>query len=117
MRSPTSIPTETQPAGLAATPSAVYVASPSGLLINPIGGSPSTQPGATSAVAALPGPNGDLVAYGTGAKKVVLASVSGGSVKLEAEFEDNKGEVFALAFSPDGKLLAAGDVSHPTGGN
>jgi WD40 repeat protein len=52
------------------------------------------------------------VAYGTGAKKVVLASVSGGAVKVEAEFEDNKGEILSLAFSPDGSLLAAGDVSH-----
>lgn len=30
---------------------------------------------------------------------------------MEAEVEDNKGEVLALAFSPDGGLLAAGDVS------
>lgn len=111
MYRPTSIPTGSQPAGLAATPHAVYVATSSGLVINPIGGSSTTQSGASSAVAAYPGPNGDLVAYGSGAKKVVLASVSGASVKVEAEFEENKGEVLALAFSPDGALLAAGDVS------
>jgi len=51
-----------------------------------------------------------LVAFGTGTKKVVLATVSGGAVKVEAEFEDNKAEVLSLAFSPDGSLLAAGDV-------
>lgn len=55
----------------------------------------------------------DVIAFGTGAKKVLLASVNNGSIKVEAEFEDNKGEVLALAFSPDGSLLAAGDVSLP----
>jgi len=75
------------------------------------GGSGSIHPGGATAVAAHAG-SSDLVAYGTGAKKVVLASVSGGAVKVEAEFEDNKGEILSLAFSPDGSLLAAGDVSH-----
>lgn len=42
---------------------------------------------------------------------MILATVSGGSVNVEAEFDDNKGEILSLAFSPDGGLLAAGDVS------
>ncbi len=32
-------------------------------------------------------------------------------MNVEAEFEDNKSEVLAIAFSPDGSLIAAGDVS------
>ena len=109
-RRSTSYSTGAQPASVASSPSAVYVSSPSGVLIHPFGGKQTTQPGASSAVTAHPGPNGDLIAYGTGAKKVVMASVSESEVKIEAEFEDNKGEVLALAFSPDGKYLAAGDV-------
>jgi hypothetical protein len=89
----------------------VYTASSAGLEIKSLsGGSSSTHAGASSAVAAHSG-SPDLVAFGTGAKKVILANVDNGAVKIEAEFEDNKGEVLALAFSPDGALLAAGDVS------
>jgi WD40 repeat protein len=72
--------------------------------------------------------HGDLVAYGGSVsrsgrqtmctsnsgtasqdKKVYLDSLSSdgkGSV-----FDDNRGEVISIAFSPNGKLLAAGDVS------
>lgn len=107
----TSIAVKAQPRGVAATANAVYTASAAGLEIHPLSsGSASTQPGETSAVAAFSGPT-DIVAFGKDSKKVVLASVSGGSVKVEAEFDDNKGEVLSLAFSPDGSLLAAGDVS------
>lgn len=104
-----SIPTKAQPRGVAATPNAVYTASSAGLEINPLSGGSSIQAGETSAVAAFAGAE-DIVAYGNG-KKVVLATVSGGTVKVDVEFEDNKGEVLSLAFSPDGSLLAAGDVS------
>lgn len=110
-KSSTSVPTKAQPKGVAATPSAVYTASSAGLEIQPTsGGSGTTHSGATSAVAAHAGES-DIVAFGTGTKKVILATVSGSSVKIEAEFEDNKGEVLSVAFSPDGSLLAAGDVS------
>ncbi|KAK4688195.1 WD repeat-containing protein 1 (actin-interacting protein 1), partial [Tremellales sp. Uapishka_1] len=110
--SSTSLPTKAQPLGLAATPQAVYVASSAGLEITPVGGTAVVAPGGSvSAVAAYPGPNGDIVAYGTGSKKVVLATVSGGQVSVLAEFEDNRGQVFALAFSHDGNLLAAGDAT------
>ena len=109
--SSTSVPTKSQPKGVAATPSAIYTASSAGLEIHPVsGGSGATHPGATSAVAAHSG-DSDIIAFGASTKKVVLATVSGSSVKIEAEFEDNKGEVLSLAFSPDGSLLAAGDVS------
>ena len=104
--SSTSIPTRAQPAILAVASSGIYVATPSGLEVHPYHGSASTYPGATSAVAA----HGDIIAFGSGARKVVLASTAGGSVRSEAEFEDNRGEVLALAFSPDGGLLASGDV-------
>ena len=87
----------------------MYVASSAGLEIHPIGGSATTHPGAMSAVGAHAGSNGDIVAFGSG-RKVSLAEVSGGSVKVLTEFEDNRGDVLALAFSHDGGLLAAGDV-------
>ncbi|ORY22497.1 WD40-repeat-containing domain protein [Naematelia encephala] len=105
-----SVSTKGQPASIAATSTALYVATPSGLEIHPHDGSSTTHAGSTSAVAAHPSPNGDVVAFGSGAKKVVIASVSGTSVKVESEIEDNKGEVLALAFSPDGTLLASGDA-------
>lgn len=37
----------------------------------------------------------------------------GTELKEVAKLENNAGRVTALAFSPDGKLLAAGDVSKP----
>lgn len=42
-------------------------------------------------------------------KKVHLDSLS--SDAAGSVFDDNRGEVNSLTFSPDGKLLAAGDVS------
>jgi hypothetical protein len=106
-----SLPTKAQPASLASTSSAVYVATSSGLEIHPSSGSSSVHPGSTLAVAAHAGSDGDLIAFGSGAKGVTLATVTGGSVKVEESFEDNKGEVLAVAFSPQGNLVAAGDVS------
>ena len=108
-----STPTKSQPTGVAATANAVYVASSSGLEIHPTSGSASVHPGPVTAVGAYAGPNGDFVAYGAGGKKLVLASVSGGAVKVEKEYEENKAEVLSVAFSEDGSLLAAGDVSSP----
>lgn len=42
-------------------------------------------------------------------KKVYLDSVS--SDAKGSVFDDNRGEIISIAFSPNGKLLAAGDVS------
>lgn len=105
-----SIPTKAQPAGLAATASAVYVPTASGLEIHPVGGSSSVHPGAVTAAAAFGGSGEDIVAFGSGAK-VTLATVNGTSLKVLAEISDNRGEVLVLAFSKDGTLLASGDVS------
>ncbi|KAJ9128170.1 hypothetical protein QFC24_000462 [Naganishia onofrii] len=52
---------------------------------------------------------GDLVAYGGADKKVHVESLSSGD--SAAVFDDNRGEVISLTFSPEGKLLAAGDSS------
>lgn len=106
----TSTTTKAQPAGVAATAAAVYTASAAGLEITALSGGSSTHAGTFTAVAAKSGSAGDLVAFGSG-KKVTLATVNGGSVKIEKEFEDNKGDVLSLAFSDDGALLAAGDAS------
>lgn len=107
-----SLPTKSQPTGLAATPSGVYVASATGLEIVPASGGSATHiDGALTAVAAHAGPNGDVIALGTGPRKVTLATVSGAKLNVVAEFDDNKGDVLSLAFSADGGLLAAGDVS------
>jgi WD40 repeat protein len=104
-----STPTKSQPAGIAVTQTSTYIATSGGLEIHP---SSQTHPGATTAVAAISTPNGgDIVAFGSGAKKVTIASVSESGLKVDFEVEDNKGEILALAFSKDGSLLAAGDVS------
>lgn len=100
-----SVPTKAQPSSVAATPEAVFVASPAGLEASS-GGSSSVLSGPCTAVAAL----GDLVAVGAG-KKVTLSRVSGGALTELASFEDNKGDVLSLAFSPDGALIAAGDAA------
>lgn len=105
-----SIPTKAQPAGLAATASAVYVPTASGLEIHPVGGTSSVHPGAVTAAAAFGGSDGDIVAFGSGAK-VTLATVNGTSLKVLTEISDNRGDVLVLAFSKDGNLLASGDVS------
>ncbi|KAK7044799.1 WD40 repeat-like protein [Favolaschia claudopus] len=55
------------------------------------------------------GTSGTLVAVGGEDQKVRLLEWSGTSLKEIALLEDNKGVVSALEFSPDGKLLAAGD--------
>jgi hypothetical protein len=107
-----SIPTKAQPAGLAATKSAVYVPTASGLEIHPVGGSSSVHPGAFTAAAAFGGSDGDIVAFGSGAK-VTLATVNGTSLKVSTEISDNRGDVLVLAFSKDGSLLASGDVRPP----
>lgn len=108
--SSTSLPTKGQPAGLAATPNATYIATPSGLEILPQGGSSSTHPGSVSAVAAHPTASGDVIAFGAG-KKLILATSPSGSLKIDTEIEDNRGDILAIAFSPDGTLVAAGDAT------
>lgn len=120
------MPTQSQPLGVASTSNALYVATAGGIEVHPGGkqGGISKAAKSASAVAAWSGPTGDLVAYGSGPdvrlslveadlqnKKVFLASASGQDLKIEAEFDDNRGEILALAFSPDGAWLAAGDVS------
>ncbi|KAG6888548.1 hypothetical protein C0995_007420 [Termitomyces sp. Mi166 len=61
----------------------------------------------TSALAA----SGGIVALGGEDQKVRLASWDGKTLTETAVLEGNKGVVSALAFSPDGKLLASGDSS------
>ncbi|ORX36518.1 WD40-repeat-containing domain protein [Kockovaella imperatae] len=107
-----SIAVKAQPADIASTPGAVYVASAAGLEIHPRpDGSSSVRSGAVTSVAAHPGPNEDLVAFGNAQKKVSLGRRNGTDIQVDAEFDDNRGEVQALAFSPDGSLLAAADSS------
>lgn len=105
-----SIPTKAQPAGLAATASAVYVPTASGLEIHPTSGSSAVHPGAVTAAAAFGGSGEDMVAFGSG-PKVTLATANGTSIKVLCEISDNRGEILVLAFSKDGSLLASGDVS------
>ncbi|OCF43364.1 WD-repeat protein [Kwoniella heveanensis CBS 569] len=105
-----SLPTKAQPAGVAATSNAVYVATSSGLEVHPVSSNNTSYivKDPTTAVAAHPGPNSDTIAYGVG-KKVIVATTS--PDKTLFEVEDNKGDVLSLAFSSDGKYLAAGDAA------
>ena len=54
---------------------------------------------------------GSVVAVGGEDQKIRLYDWDGKALKEVAVLENNKGSVSALAFSPDGSLLAAGDVS------
>ncbi|KAL0252340.1 hypothetical protein I308_101729 [Cryptococcus tetragattii IND107] len=101
------IPTKAQPTSIAATADSVYIATASGVEVN--GPSPATLVSTpTSAVAAYPGPNSNLVATASG-KTVTLFSTSPQTVL--ATFDDNKGDVLSLAFSPNGNYLASGDAT------
>ncbi|WVO18639.1 hypothetical protein L204_106358 [Cryptococcus depauperatus] len=105
--SASSIPTKAQPTGIAATPKAVYIASASGVEVS--GHNSFTLISTpTSAVAAHPGPNSDIVATASD-KFVTIHSTSPQSTL--AAFEDNRGEILTLALSPDGKYLASGDAT------
>lgn len=64
---------------------------------------------APSAIGALPG--GSIIAIGAEDRKVHLNEWDGKMLKEVAILEGNQGQVSALAFSPDGKYLASGDVS------
>ncbi|ODN76630.1 hypothetical protein L202_05277 [Cryptococcus amylolentus CBS 6039] len=103
----TSIPTKAQPTGLAVTPDNVYISTTADLSVS--GPSPSTissEP--TSAVAVHAGPNSDIIASANG-KTLTLSSTSPSSTL--ATFTDNKGDILALAFSPDGRYLASADAA------
>ncbi|KAI0918644.1 hypothetical protein AcW1_009523 [Taiwanofungus camphoratus] len=63
---------------------------------------------ATSAVSAV----NSVLAIGGEDQKVHLYDWDGKTLKEVSTLEGNKGTVSALAFSPDGSLLASGDVSH-----
>lgn len=105
-----TIPTKSQPVGLAATPNAVYIPTSSGLEIRTVSGESTVHSGNTTAVGAHPSANGDIIAFGSGAK-LTVASVSGTSLKTLFEVSDNRGDILAVAFAKDGSLVASGDVS------
>lgn len=54
--------------------------------------------------------SGSLVAVGTDDSKVTVYKWDGKSLGEAGVLTNNKGAVSALAFSPDGSKLAAGDV-------
>ncbi|KAI8907500.1 WD40-repeat-containing domain protein [Powellomyces hirtus] len=54
-------------------------------------------------------PNGVNVAVGGEDNKIRLYTLENGSLKDQATLESNRGAVTVLAYSPDGKMLAAGD--------
>ncbi|WWD16495.1 hypothetical protein CI109_100921 [Kwoniella shandongensis] len=103
-----SLPTKAQPSAIAATPDAVYVATSAGLEVQQSGSSSTLVSTPTTAVAVHHGSNSDILAYSSG-KTVTLTTTSPQATL--GSFEDNRGEVLSLAFSPDGKYLAAGDAT------
>lgn len=54
-------------------------------------------------------PSGQTVAVGGQDNKVHLYKISGNSIIADGLLESNRGPVTAVAYSPDGSLLAAGD--------
>lgn len=61
--------------------------------------------------ATLVAASGSTVAVGAEDQKIRLYDWDGKALKELGVLENNKGTISALAFSPDGTLLAAGDVS------
>lgn len=111
-----SIPTKGQPTGIASNGKATFVSSSQGIVVQPVSDSGSnatssfTHPGEYTAVAASPASG--LIAFGSG-KTLTLASLSGSNDKLqeEATFDDSKGDILSIEFTPDGSKLAAGDAA------
>jgi len=74
-----------------------------------------------AAVATIPAPfgpravsissNGTDVAVGGNDKNVYLYTLSGNSLNQTAKLEGHRGPLSAIAFSPNGKLLASGDTN------
>ncbi|KAJ7247874.1 WD40-repeat-containing domain protein [Mycena haematopus] len=105
-----SIATAAQPKAIAASPDGtVFVAEAGG--VEAIRHNQKVSHLATKYTPSTVGAGGGLVAVGGEDQKVRLHEWSGTALKEVALLEGNKGVISALEFSPDGKLLAAGDSS------
>ncbi|KAG8997571.1 WD40 repeat-like protein [Tulasnella sp. JGI-2019a] len=104
-----AVSTTSQPKGVAAGPKEVFVITGNG--IQAVLGKEQVfslpvnyQPSAVAVTA-----DGNVVAVGGEDQKVYLYEWSGGALKEVGKLESNRGIVSALAFSPDGLVLASGD--------
>ncbi|KAG8743601.1 WD40 repeat-like protein [Ceratobasidium sp. 414] len=105
--STSSIGTNGQPKDVAVSGSTVFVASLNGVLVSKGGKElyklPSNSPATAIDV------HGKTVAVGSEDKSVTLYEWDGSGLKELGKLTSNKGAVTAIAFSPDGALVAAAD--------
>lgn len=100
-----AIPSKGQPTGVATSSLATLVSSTSGVVVQPASGQSFTHPGSYTAV----GASATTVALGSGST-LTLAKLGEGKLETLAEITDSKSDILAIAFSPDGSLVAAGDA-------
>ncbi|KAI0084155.1 WD40-repeat-containing domain protein [Irpex rosettiformis] len=107
---PATYSTEGQPKSLAiASDSTIFIAEPD--RVEAIRSNQKVYELKTKYVPTAVGASGLIVAIGGEDQKVHLHDWDGKTLKEVAMLENNKGAISALAFSPDGSLLVAGDSS------
>ncbi|QRV90779.1 actin cortical patch component [Ceratobasidium sp. AG-Ba] len=105
--SASSVGTNGQPKGIAVSGSTVFVASVNGVVVSEGGKEVYKLPSNSPATAV--DAHGKTVAVGSEDKAVTLYEWDGSGLKELEKFTSNKGAITAIAFSPDGNLIAAAD--------
>ncbi|KAG8700523.1 WD40 repeat-like protein, partial [Ceratobasidium sp. 395] len=105
--SASSIGTNGQPKDVAVSGSTVFIASLNGVLVSE-GGKERYKLPSNSAATAID-VHGKTVAVGSEDKSVTLYEWDGNGLKELGKLTSNKGAITAIAFSPDGTLVAAAD--------
>ncbi|KAG8782909.1 WD40 repeat-like protein [Ceratobasidium sp. 428] len=105
--SASSIGTNGQPKDVAVSGSTVFIASLNGVLVSE-GGKERCKLPSNSAATAID-VHGKTVAVGSEDKSVTLYEWDGNGLKELGKLTSNKGAITAIAFSPDGTLVAAAD--------
>ncbi|KAI0805965.1 WD40 repeat-like protein [Irpex lacteus] len=107
---PATFSTEGQPKSLAiAGDSTVFLVEPD--RVEAVRSNQKVHELKTKYVPTAVGASGSVIAIGGEDQKVHLHDWDGKALKEVAVLENNKGSISALAFSPDGSLLVAGDSS------
>ncbi|KAB5592203.1 Actin-interacting protein 1 [Ceratobasidium theobromae] len=104
---PAPTPTGGQPKGIAVSGSTVFIASTNGVLVTENGKDKYKLPVNSTATAIAA--HGKIVAVGSEDKTTTLYEWDGSGLRELGKLASNKGEITAIAFSPDGVLVAVAD--------